>query len=249
MRIYVLTHDERIFHPSFFHSVLSCKPPSSEIVGAAIVNRVRSETTAASLKHLYPVGGVAGILGVAGRLAWQRLQAQHTSIRSVFEASGIPVREIVSPNQPEFVDWLKSQKLDIVYSSITNMLKLPILGVPRLGCVNRHSGKLPDYRGAEPVFHALRRRDPSVTVTFHSMVEQLDGGNVLWEHTEPVTAGDSVFGLYARLYRVAATGFWPAMAALESGGLRAVDLSAGAVYKRPTSLEIAEFRRTGRRYI
>ena len=108
---------------------------------------------------------------------------------------------------------------------------------------------MPEYRGAEPVFHALRRRDSWLTVTYHSMVEQLDGGTVLWEHAESVRDRDSVFSLYDRLFQAAAQGFWPATQSLERGGIRTVDLAGGAVYRRPTREEIAEYRKLGRSYI
>ena len=254
IRLYLITHDEQIFHPRFFQSVLSGNQGAGEITGAAIVKRTRKETTIASLKHLHQMGGIAGVMGVAAHLALKRVKAalgsqEPASVRNVFESWRIPVREIDSPNQPDFVEHLKALQLDVVYCSITNMLKTPILKTPRLGCVNRHSGKLPDYRGAEPVFHALRRRESSLTVTYHSMVEQLDGGTVLWEHAEPVRDRDSVFSLYDRLFQAAAKGFWPAMQSLQEGGIRAVDLKGGAVYKRPTPEEIAEYRKLGRSYI
>jgi methionyl-tRNA formyltransferase len=254
LRVYILTHDEQIFSPRFFHSILSSKPGQYDVFGAAMVHRTKKETAVSQVKYLYRLAGVRGVVAIAGRLAWQRFagmlpHAGPSSLRDVFAAHRIPLKEIPSPNQPEFVEWLRTQQPDILYCSITNLLKAPILATPRLGCVNRHSGRLPDYRGSEPVFHALRRAEKSVSVTIHSMVEELDGGTVLWEHTEPVRGGDSVFSLYARLFEAASSGFWTAIAALPSGGLRTIDPSSGALHKRPTPDQIREFREQGRRYI
>ena len=253
-RIYILTHDERIFHPRLFESVLSRNPGSFEFIGAAIVRRRKTETTRSLVEHLFHLGGIYGVLRVASLLAFRRLGAilgmgGPATVRAVFDAHGIPVKEIDSPNQPDFVEWLRAQRPDIVFCAITPILKTPILQTPRLACVNRHAGKLPDYRGGEPVFHALRRREQSVTVTYHTMVEELDGGSVLWEHAESVAARDTVFSLYDRLFEASSHGFWPAMAELPNGGIRTVDLSRGATYRRPTPEEIAEFHRVGRRYV
>ena len=253
VRVYILTHDEQIFHPRFFETVLSTKPGEFEVIGAGIVKRTKKETTRASLEHLYRMGGLASTFRVAAILAGKKIRAatgrEPGSVRAPFAAHQVPVRDLDSPNQPDFVAWLGTQNVDIVTCSITNMLKTPLLRTPRLACVNRHSGRLPDYRGFEPVFQALRRREPTVTVTFHIMVEELDGGKVLWERPEPVTLDDTVFSLYDRLYRLAAGGYWQALSALPGNGIRDVDLTQGAVYKRPTDEQIAEFRATGRRYV
>ncbi len=98
------------------------------------------------------------------------------------------------------------------------------------------------------MFQALRAGEPSVTVTYHSMVEEIDGGMVLWEHEEPVSRRDSVAGLYARLLRAAADGFWDAFAELERGGGRPIDVSTGEYFSNPTPGQLAEFRRTRHRY-
>jgi methionyl-tRNA formyltransferase len=253
-KIYILANDENIFHPSLFRAILSKKPDSYTVIGAAMVKRRKRENTRGSLEHLYQLGGLPAIARVAGIIAQRTLQRRFienspTTVRSLFKAYGVPMREIDSPNQADFVEWLDQQQPDILFCTVSNILKKPILSAPRIACVNRHTGKLPEYRGSEPVFHALRLREPTITVTYHTMAEEIDGGNILWEHTEPVSDRDTVYTMYDRMYKASECGFWPAIEALEKQTSKPIDLSYGATYTRPTPEEIAEFRKLGRRYV
>lgn len=53
------------------------------------------------------------------------------------------------------------------------------LGKLRLGGINLHRGRLPDYAGALPVQRALERGDEQGTLTAHLMTPELDGGPIL----------------------------------------------------------------------
>lgn len=60
------------------------------------------------------------------------------------------------------------------------------LRLPRLGGVNLHRGKLPEYAGAQPVLRALQDGRTQIVVTAHAMIEQIDAGRVLAERQHPV---------------------------------------------------------------
>jgi len=60
------------------------------------------------------------------------------------------------------------------------------LSLPRIGGVNLHRGKLPDYPGGEPIKQALAKNDKSITITAHELVEEVDAGPALNEYNHPV---------------------------------------------------------------
>jgi len=171
------------------------------------------------------------------------------SVRQVFRHYGVSMKDIQTPNDTVFLDKLKTNQPDVIFCAVPNILKAPILSLPTLACVNRHAGQLPYYRGLEPVFQALRQGELHVTVTYHTMVQEIDGGTILWEHHEPVTLADTVYTLYARLFQVAALGFWQSLDNLEAGVGQPIKLNEGTYFSEPTDEQIAEFRRQGRRYI
>jgi methionyl-tRNA formyltransferase len=56
-----------------------------------------------------------------------------------------------------------------------------LCAAPRLGALNLHPSRLPDYRGREPLFWALLHGEPRVGVTVHHMTEEVDAGPILFQ--------------------------------------------------------------------
>jgi methionyl-tRNA formyltransferase len=61
------------------------------------------------------------------------------------------------------------------------ILPKPILGAPRLGCINVHASLLPRWRGAAPIQRAILADDYLSGVTLMKMDEGLDTGPILIE--------------------------------------------------------------------
>ena len=177
------------------------------------------------------------------------LRREPRSVARVLAAHGVAVERVASPNDPAFVERLRGLRPDVAFNAAARLLKPAVLGVPARGWMNRHAGKLPDYRGVAPIWWALYHGEPTVTVTFHTMTEAVDGGRVVWEHEEGVGDHDSVVAVYERLLDAAALGFWDAITALERGDGRPVDLANGAYYRLPDEGAVKAFRRRGLRYL
>jgi len=69
----------------------------------------------------------------------------------------------------------------IVSCSWRFRIPLDALRKARLGTVNLHRGKLPDYRGAEPVKRALIDGRDRIVLSAHVMEEEYDTGRLLAE--------------------------------------------------------------------
>lgn len=59
------------------------------------------------------------------------------------------------------------------------ILKQPILDMPRLGCINVHTSLLPKYRGAAPIQRAIIEGETETGVTIMHMVKKMDAGNII----------------------------------------------------------------------
>lgn len=241
-RVVVLTHPEWIFHADFFRSVVRRAPAGWTIDEFVVIPR--RPRRGDRYDRPSSLTGIVAAASHALRGLWACVALALTVRRF-----GIRVSRGESPNHPELVDRLTQHPPDVVFCAVDHFLEQPILNVPRIGCLNRHAGRLPDYRGVEPVFHALRNGEPSVTVTYHRMVEAIDAGEVVWERCEPVRPRDTVAGLYRRLFLHASEGFWPAVENLSLGQGRSIDIAAGSYYRRPTGEELDQFRARGRRYV
>ncbi len=95
--------------------------------------------------------------------------------------SGQPLLQWNRLNQTEELEQLRAMAPDLVicirYGVI---LKTAALAIPRLGVINLHSGKLPDYRGVMASFWAMLNGESSLGTTLHYIDDaSIDTGRVI----------------------------------------------------------------------
>lgn len=82
---------------------------------------------------------------------------------------------------------------DFIFSVSWAFLVPPdVLALPRIGPINQHRGKLPDYPLANPVINALRNGDKTITLSTHMMNEVYDEGEMLVETVLDTNYDDTV---------------------------------------------------------
>lgn len=119
--------------------------------------------------------------------------------------NNVPILKTRDINTAEGVAFVARCGADLMISAHFNQLVGPdLLTLPTYGCMNIHPGKLPDYKGVDPVAHALSRGEQQVGVTVHVQDEQFDTGPVIVSSMVPVTADDSLFSLNRKLFRLGA---------------------------------------------
>ena len=107
-------------------------------------------------------------------LRFMRARLRGRSIELLAVSAGVPVVPTNSLNSPEYVERVRVIAPDVIVSvAAPRFLDAELLSVPRLGCVNVHSGRLPTYRGMMPTFWQMQRGEPAATITVHRMAERL----------------------------------------------------------------------------
>jgi methionyl-tRNA formyltransferase len=71
-----------------------------------------------------------------------------------------------------------------------------IFELPRLGILNLHCGKLPEYKGRAPISRAIIKGDEHIIMTLHKIDEGVDSGDILSEIALTVEEKDDVNSLY-----------------------------------------------------
>ena len=79
------------------------------------------------------------------------------------------------------------------------LLPLPVLQIPRLGCINVHASLLPRWRGAAPIQRAIAEGDDKTGITIMQMEQGLDTGPMLYKVETAITAEDTAASLHDRL--------------------------------------------------
>ncbi|NMO15932.1 formyl transferase [Pyxidicoccus fallax] len=78
-----------------------------------------------------------------------------------------------------------------VTSMCDQILREPLLSLPRHGCVNIHASLLPDFRGVDSVFQSMLHDAPEAGVTLHQTTARIDCGDGYAQASFPRTAEDS----------------------------------------------------------
>jgi methionyl-tRNA formyltransferase len=136
-------------------------------------------------------------------------------------------------------DWLDAVQADTAWvMGFSYRLPPAVLERPRLGCFNFHPGRLPAYRGPDPLFWQIRRREPSAGLSVHRMDAGLDTGPLV--HVEPVDIGPGdtygmLLGRMAGIGARVAAGLAEALAARPGSlGGEPQDPAAAGYQPRPT---------------
>lgn len=109
-------------------------------------------------------------------------------VQLIAQDKGIPFAMIDPQNKSRSLkEWLNKCKPDIVFV-ITFPYKIPadILRIPRFGFFNWHTGLLPNYRGADPIFWQIANQEEYGGVTLHQMDENFDTGPIVYLNKEEI---------------------------------------------------------------
>ena len=133
-----------------------------------------------------PLIGAPGMAFALSR-NWVESELSDPRVKAA-EQARVPVFRCSSMNQPQAHEYLKTLQPDIILNMRTrNIYKAPVLGIPRLGCVNVHHGLLPENHGLMCDLWAWAEGRPA-GFTVHWMNEKIDDGLII-ERREVPTAG------------------------------------------------------------
>lgn len=109
----------------------------------------------------------------------------------------------------------------LVVAAYGLILPVPVLTLPRLGCLNIHGSLLPRWRGAAPIQRAIEAGDAQTGITLMQMDAGLDTGDILLEQALPIAADDTAATLHDKLAALGADLVVQGLDALERGALPA----------------------------
>lgn len=129
-------------------------------------------------------------------------------------------------NDPEFITSIAEFKADLFISmSFNQILKKEILNVPRLKFINCHAGKLPFYRGRNPLNWALINGETSIGVTTHFIDEGIDTGDIITQELIDVSKSDTYKTLLEKAINVCPISISNAVKCLENDSFNPIKQS------------------------
>jgi len=150
-------------------------------------------------------------------------------------AHGVPVLQPARVSAPDSVEELAKLAPDlIVTAAYGQILKQPVLDVPRRGVLNVHASLLPRHRGAAPVAAAILAGDEETGITILQTELALDAGPILAQRRVPISPQDTTGTLTERLAEEGADLLMEALPAWLSGSLAPTSQDASVATYAPT---------------
>lgn len=130
---------------------------------------------------------VAAVVTPPDRPRGRGLVTEPAPVAATAEALGLPVLRRDDLDAESARREIAALGADfIVVVAFGAILGAPLLGTPRLGCVNLHASLLPEYRGASPVQRALWDGRGWTGVTTLWMDEGIDTGDLILQRWMPI---------------------------------------------------------------
>ena len=140
---------------------------------------------------------------VAGLVCAVNRPQYHLELKKLCLSKGIDF--LVQPfiSSKEYLSFITKVKkispLLIWVNSYSMKLHNELLSIPKYGCVNIHSGPLPEYRGCNPMQWAIINKESFAGVTLHLMDTNFDTGPIIDKRIVDILFQDTWLDLRTRI--------------------------------------------------
>jgi hypothetical protein len=227
-----------------------------QVVGIGLTGRVFKNTgpIGTLVKCLRRMGWAYTWFGIqTADLAALRLRMSRKP--TVLRNPAFPVRVLRDVNDANTIQWLNDLQPDYIASLYFNQwIGAAVRAAARKDCVNCHPSLLPAFRGPDPVFRLLARGLTETGLTIHRVADDIDAGEILYQEPFSVSRTESVCGVYCKAVALGAARLGDFM----SGRLPPMrerippvtaDPSDLEYRTFPTPAEVAEFVKSGKRFL
>lgn len=164
------------------------------------------EDVVAPLRHLHEHGPSLGLNLVAvvsqpARPVGRGSKLADPPVAAFAKSNGITCLQPESAKSQEFLSEFRGLAPDIVVTAAYGqILSEEFLSIPKIGTINIHPSRLPEYRGATPVPAALLDGHKSTAVTILFTVKKLDAGNIILQKDFDIEPTETGGQLTSRLF-------------------------------------------------
>jgi methionyl-tRNA formyltransferase len=263
LKILFVTQEDPFYGRHFFAEFARCYDPLKiEVLGVA-VQKPLGRSRLGAFKRVYSFYGfwnsiklalISVLLAAAGFLSllFRRGYGGDYTLRQVLKRENVSIIELGDINSEKSKRELRALAPDLIISmSASQKFGPAVLELPRIACLNVHSGELPRYRGMLTVFWQLYEGRDYTVPTVHVMDEKLDAGPIVESSRCPVGGNDSLYEATVKTKICAARLLADVLDMYLSGEVltRPNDSALAKRFSFPGRTEASKFRKTGRRLV
>jgi len=187
VRILIITEEDDFYLPLSIAYLL--KNSGNEIPEVVCARNPLLAGKLKAARKFYTAFGLGAILSQGLRVAGVKIldalprlnfTGRYYSVKRVCEAYNIPNSYAENINAADFLEHCQELGIDLIASvSPTQIFKENLISLPRYGCINIHTAKLPKYRGLYPTYWAMARGEKTVGISIHYIEEGIDAGKII----------------------------------------------------------------------
>jgi len=250
LRILFVTEDDPLYVYQFFKIFFQEYPREQlDIIGTTVVDAFHESIwkTAWRMLRFY---GLIDFIRLSYRFVGVKLKG--TSISNEAKKYDITVVPAKSINAPSYIATALSLAPDVIVSvAAPEIFKKKILEVPRIKCINIHSGRLPIYRGMMPNFWQLLHGEQHATITVHEMATKLDAGRIIRTKDFPLKEHDSLHRVIVGTKQEGARLMIEALLDIHKGQFEStpLDMSNASYFSFPKPKDVKQLRKRGHKML
>jgi len=197
MRILIITEQDEFYLPLSVDCLL--RNLGEEVVKVVCARNPLLPGKLATARKFYGAFGLLPIFLQGLRLvrakvldSFPRLNFsdRYYSVKRVCEAHNTPYSYAQNINAPDFLQHCRELNIDLIASvSPTQIFKDALISLPKHGCINIHTAKLPKYRGLYPTYWAMACGEKTVGVSIHYIEKGIDTGRIILQDEVDIPQG------------------------------------------------------------
>ncbi len=126
------------------------------------------------------------LAGLSGALPFSLPSSGLMGFQALSRTYGIPLVLSDDFSGEATVAELRRREVELFVTCMCDQLiREPLLSLPRHGCVNIHPSLLPEFRGVDSIFQAMLHGEREIGTTLHRTAARIDAGDVLAQSTLP----------------------------------------------------------------
>jgi len=184
------------------------------------------EFAVSSLDALVSAGhNVVGVITAPDKPAGRGLKLNESAVKQYAKERGLHILQPEKLKNPQFLEELKTLKVDLQVVVAFRMLPEVVWNMPSLGTINLHASLLPQYRGAAPINWAIINGEKETGVTTFKLQHEIDTGNILVQESILIGENETAGELHDKMKSIGASLLLKTVNGLASGELKEVPQS------------------------
>lgn len=123
-------------------------------------------------------------------------------LAEIAQRHGVRIWPVADVNAPDFIAEMRVASPELfIIAGYSTIFRRPIYSLPRLGTINLHGGRLPEYRGGSPLNWQIINGENEAGISVIRVDDGIDSGPILAEGRIAIGASDTIATVHAAANR------------------------------------------------